>query len=289
MSRLFVVGDVHGQYEKLIGLLKKNSLVDAALNWIGDDATLCFLGDFFDRGPDGVGCIDLIMRLQCQAASAGGQVIALLGNHEVLLLAAKRFQKHVSTSMDLSFWECWLQNGGKLSDLTRLTDAHVAWLSDLPAMQKIGDYLLIHSDTTRYTEFGSTIEDVNYRVASVLHSDCDFAWLQLLEAMCARSAFLNLKSTSENPAIEFLEQFDCTKIVHGHSPIPNVTQQNIRHIKQPFVYADGLCINIDGGMFMGGRGFICELPVLKSKQIEERYYIEIPAYYSLQFPVFVAR
>ena len=75
MNRLFVIGDVHGQYEKLIGLLKKSSLVNQALTWIGGDATLCFLGDFFDRGPDGVSCIDLIMRLQRQAESAGGRVI----------------------------------------------------------------------------------------------------------------------------------------------------------------------------------------------------------------------
>ena len=88
-----------------------------ALTWIGWSATLCFMGDFFDRGSDGVGCIDLIMRLQREAESAGGRVVALLGNHEVLLLAAKRFQDHGSTSMGGTFWEAWLQNGGKLTDL----------------------------------------------------------------------------------------------------------------------------------------------------------------------------
>ena len=156
-------------------------------------------------------------------------------------------------------------------------------------MQKIGEYLLMHSDTTRYGEFGGTIEDVNYRVDSVLHSDCDFAWMQLLEAMCARSAFLNVNSNLKIQQVAFLEQFGGKKIVHGHSPIPNVTHQNIRDVKQPFVYANGLCINVDGAMFMGGRGFIWELPALtKRGKVEEQYYMEIPAFYSLQFPIFLS-
>ena len=63
-------------------LLRSTNLVTDELRWGGDNATLCFVGDFVDRGPDGIGCIELVMRLQREAADAGGQVIALLGNHE---------------------------------------------------------------------------------------------------------------------------------------------------------------------------------------------------------------
>lgn len=290
MGRLFVVGDIHGQYEKLVGLLKRNSFVNGALNWTGADATLCFTGDFFDRGPDGVSCVDLIMRLQQQASLVGGQVIALLGNHEVLFLAANRFEDHISVSKDLTFLECWAHNGGKATDLARLTDAHIAWLSALPAMARIGDYLLVHSDTTRYSEFGESIQDVNHRVASVLRSDCDFAWWQLLEVLSARSTFVNVRNATVNPVVAFLEQFGGTTLVHGHSPIPVVTHQKAQQVKQPFVYADGLCINVDGGMFMGGNGFIHELSVApQAKQLEVKYYIEIPTIYMLQIPTFVSR
>jgi len=45
-----------------------------------------------DRGPDSRRVMDLIMRLAQQAASAGGQVHQLLGNHEVMnLIGALRY------------------------------------------------------------------------------------------------------------------------------------------------------------------------------------------------------
>ena len=52
----------------------------------GRDARLWLVGDLVDRGPDGVGVIELVRRLQRE-----GDVHCLLGNHELLLLAARRF------------------------------------------------------------------------------------------------------------------------------------------------------------------------------------------------------
>jgi hypothetical protein len=31
-------------------------------------------------------------------------------------------------------------------------------------------------------------------------------------------------------------------------------------IRAPLIYADGLCINVDGGIYRGGMGFIYKLP-----------------------------
>ncbi|HJT57830.1 MAG TPA: metallophosphoesterase, partial [Ktedonobacteraceae bacterium] len=90
-SRIYVIGDIHGQFEKLTSLLRNAELVDDSLSWIGGTAKLWFMGDFFDRGPDGVAAVDLVMRLQQEAQIAGGRVESLLGNHEVLILAAQRF------------------------------------------------------------------------------------------------------------------------------------------------------------------------------------------------------
>ncbi len=30
--------------------------------------------------------------------------------------------------------------------------------------------------------------------------------------------------------------------------------------KAPFIYANGLCVNVDGGMYLGGPGFVYRLP-----------------------------
>ena len=88
---VYMMGDVHGYLDKLTRLLRECGLVDEGLHWRGGVASLWFMGDFFDRGPDGTGVVDLIMRLQREAADAGGCVEALLGNHDILIMAVQQF------------------------------------------------------------------------------------------------------------------------------------------------------------------------------------------------------
>src|SRR2546428_8235051 len=88
---IYIIGDVHGQLKKLVKLLQDAQLVDAELSWRAGTATLWFMGDFVDRGPDSIAVLALVMRLQTAAAAAGGSVASLMGNHEMMLLAAYRF------------------------------------------------------------------------------------------------------------------------------------------------------------------------------------------------------
>src|SRR5579859_530990 len=125
---IFVIGDVHGQLDKLIALLRGAGLADAKLSWAGRDATLWFIGDFVDRGPEGIGVIDLVMRLQREAPRARGFVGALLGNHDPLLLSAYHFSDTPISGPHGTFKHDWEVNGGNAADLERLTEAHVEWL-----------------------------------------------------------------------------------------------------------------------------------------------------------------
>ena len=47
-------------------------------------AVLVQTGDVTDRGPDSLEVIELMIRLEAEAAAAGGEVVALVGNHEVM-------------------------------------------------------------------------------------------------------------------------------------------------------------------------------------------------------------
>jgi len=86
VSRIVAIGDVHGSYDKLISLLKGTGVVDETLAWSGGSTHLVFIGDLIDRGPQELAVLDLVRRLEEEAPSAGGQVHALLGNHEVMNL-----------------------------------------------------------------------------------------------------------------------------------------------------------------------------------------------------------
>src|SRR3990170_2011637 len=44
------------------------------------------VADVVDRGPDSLKIINDLMRLQSEAAKRGGRVIALIGNHEAMMM-----------------------------------------------------------------------------------------------------------------------------------------------------------------------------------------------------------
>lgn len=251
-------------------LLRTANLIDADLHWAAGNTTLCFMGDFCDRGPQGIECVELVMRLQQEAATAGGQVIALMGNHEPLLLAAYRFGMQETEGPGGSFWGDWHYNGGQVSDLERLTPAHVEWLSNLPTMVQVEDRLLMHADALFYIGYGRTIEEVNQHIADVLQSSNPSDWDQLLVAFTERLAFVNGQIFAEG-AIKNIERAQiflriyteqgrqkrlATQIIHGHTPIPYMTRQQPRLVTAAHIYADGLCVNVDGGLYLGGPGFV---------------------------------
>lgn len=81
-DRIVAIGDVHGAYDEFVAILQHTQLIDENSHWIGGDATLVQVGDLFDRGLRVRDVMDLLMRIQKEAAAAGGEVIVLLGNHE---------------------------------------------------------------------------------------------------------------------------------------------------------------------------------------------------------------
>ncbi|MEK9519394.1 metallophosphoesterase [Streptomyces venezuelae] len=267
---LFVVGDVHGYLDELVAALRAQGLVDENGSWAAGNARLWFLGDFTDRGPDGIGVIDLVMRLSAEAAAAGGYCKALMGNHELLLIGAKRFGDTPvnSGAGTATFQAAWLLNGGQKHDMDRLQDVHLQWMSRLDAVVREDDHLLLHSDTTAYLDYGQTIEDVNDTVHEILNrNDADEVW-DVFRKFTKRFAFRD--EGGPQAVHELLSTYGGSRIVHGHSPIPYLLGQvgtedgedNARPVVDgPHVYAEGLAIAMDGGVTMAGKLLVVQLPL----------------------------
>lgn len=83
-ARIVAVGDLHGDYPAYHAILRAAGLVDARDRWTGGRTVFVQLGDVVDRGPDSLKIIRHLMRLQRQAARAGGRVVVLVGNHEAM-------------------------------------------------------------------------------------------------------------------------------------------------------------------------------------------------------------
>ena len=85
-ARVIAVGDLHADLPQALALLGGLGLVDPAGHWVGGDTVLVQTGDLTDRGPDSLEVIQLMDRLVAEAPAAGGRVVSLLGNHEVMNL-----------------------------------------------------------------------------------------------------------------------------------------------------------------------------------------------------------
>jgi hypothetical protein len=81
-GRVLAIGDIHGDFEAITIILREIGLIDEENHWVGGDTTLIQTGDFTDRGPDVRKVMDLLMRLQIDAAEQGGRVEVLIANHE---------------------------------------------------------------------------------------------------------------------------------------------------------------------------------------------------------------
>lgn len=81
---IVAIGDLHGDYDAYVALLRAAGLTDRKGRWTGGDTIFVQTGDVPDRGPDSLKIIEHLMKLKVQAKKKGGAVITLVGNHEAM-------------------------------------------------------------------------------------------------------------------------------------------------------------------------------------------------------------
>jgi hypothetical protein len=258
----FAVGDVHGYRRELRAALVGRGLVDADGSWTGGDAEVWFAGDLMDRGPDGVGVVEDVMRWQRESAGAGGHVGSVLGNHEVLALAVRRFHDSAvpgDTAYEIprSFALSWMINGGQVRDQELLTDEMTEWLAALPPMVPLGADVLMHADTTEYLAGGADVDSINAAIADVLRGDDLSLWWELWRCMTTRYAYVGPEGPSR--AREMLGALGGSRIVHGHSIIGDLRGIRSSSVHEAWLYADGFALAIDGGIYDGGPSLVVPL------------------------------
>jgi hypothetical protein len=72
-----VIGDVHGQYDKLVAILKSMGYTHAGGAWRCTGRTAIFVGDLIDRGPKQLDTLGLVQRMV-----DAGTARCIMGNHE---------------------------------------------------------------------------------------------------------------------------------------------------------------------------------------------------------------
>jgi len=83
-KRVVAIGDLHGDLAAARSALRTAGVIDDKDTWIGNDTVVVQTGDVLDRGEDEQAILDLIFKLEDEAKAAGGAVVMLLGNHELM-------------------------------------------------------------------------------------------------------------------------------------------------------------------------------------------------------------
>jgi len=195
-SRLVAVGDVHGDREAFVAVLRAAGIVDEQLHWSAGKDHLVQTGDRVDRGPESRAVMDLLLRLEKEAKKAGGRVHALTGNHEAMnVLGDLRyvtpeefaaFRGPDSDRLRDALWEQTLAarrgKGEKPTEADRrkFDDDHPLgwvehrlafgpkgtygkWIAGANAVIKVGDTLFLHGGIgPKYADF--SLADLNDRI-----------------------------------------------------------------------------------------------------------------------------
>lgn len=232
---VWAVGDIHGARDRLVELLRAANLLDNRERWSAGAAVGVAVGDYVNRGPDGARVLALLREMQSQAHARGGEMIALLGNHDALLcgvLAERRRMPYGEVASR------WLLNEGRFLDLEALErdTALATWLAALPVMARVGHTLYVHSDALVYLDWGTSVEEVNATVRAILASNNLDRIAALFDQLCRRGELRDPANVDR-----MLSTFGANRIVFGHTPVFD---------SHPHLSPDRRCVAIDGGLWV---------------------------------------
>ena len=155
-GKLFAIGDLHGDYNKAVEVLLTMGVIDVDKNWIGGSSTVVQLGDVTDRGPHSREIIDLFEDVKKSAKLSGGEVITLLGNHELMnMMGDLRYvnpDEYKTGDRANEF-----QPGGKYWEI----------LKDYPVVALRGSTIFVHAGfPASFAQMG--VEEINQQVHNAI-------------------------------------------------------------------------------------------------------------------------
>ncbi|WP_394822449.1 shewanella-like protein phosphatase [Pendulispora albinea] len=154
-ERLVAIGDLHGDLEKTRRVLRLAGAIDANDAWIGGKLMVVQTGDEIDRGDDDRRILDLIEKLKGDAKKAGGELIALVGNHELMNVGFDF--RYVTPGAFKAFTDITASDPNTAAFLAQLDPSargraaafapggrYATLLAERPLMIKVGDSIFVH-------------------------------------------------------------------------------------------------------------------------------------------------
>ena len=257
-KRIVVVGDIHGDFKRLVQVLRLANVIDSKNRWIANNTQLVQLGDLPDRGPDTMKVIELLRELEKSAPSKGGQVHILIGNHDAMNMygdlrytnddeftafATKKSNKFLEALYESEVK--WIQENVPQENWPVFDEVYRAdwfeqrppgffehrlnwlpngdigkWMLDHNTVLKIGRNLFVHAGIGP-AHANDSIESINTGIRESLISEADIDSTALLledGPLWYRGFALSPESEEIYHLNTVLRNFDVERIIIGHTP-----------------------------------------------------------------------
>jgi hypothetical protein len=252
-ERIIVIGDIHGDYNAFINVLKKSNIINSNLEYIGGKSHVVQVGDILDRKPrelDGsdedseAKIISLIMELQIKSYLQGGGYHAVLGNHELMNVMG---QFDYVSPMGLMHYgghagrRLYFKPGGTIANYFAC-----GW----NPIVKIGGWLFCHGGVSKKIAEKYKIEDINYIMRDYLYGNEEHKNKKYFDElfMNSQSILWNRDFSSDHHQSTYqklnddlntvCKNYQVKRLCSGHTP-------QMKGIKHRF---NGRLFNVDTGM-----------------------------------------
>jgi hypothetical protein len=214
-GQFIAVGDVHGGYERLVNLLTMAGLIKpdakslAGYSWAGGNRLLISVGDLIDKGNHSTEVLDLMMTLESQAPTDGGDVIVTLGNHEAEFLANPENKKAREFVAELH------SKGIDPDQLPQGEKPYGEWLMNRPLAARVNDWFFANAGNTS----GKTVNELSEKFRhEVNQGDWDSNFLIGDDSLLEAQKWWRQNSQPRALLDNYLVVLNVRHIVFGHDP-----------------------------------------------------------------------
>lgn len=135
MKRIFAIGDIHGCYDKLSGLMQ-------LIPFDPSDDTLVFIGDYIDRGAGSFEVVEYLVELKTRLPGT----VFLKGNHEEMLadyLSGNDRMTYLYNGGQQTL-DSYLQKSGALTP-SPIPPRHMQFFDSLVLNHQTEDFFFVHA------------------------------------------------------------------------------------------------------------------------------------------------
>lgn len=226
VEKVIALSDVHGQFGILKKLLLANQVIDEEDHWNLGKGHLVIVGDNLDRGDQVLEILWFLFYLQKEAATAGGNVQVLLGNHEIMVLQgdiryiSKKY--YYTSAIFKSQYYHFFRRGSVLGD----------WLASHKVLTSINKNLFVHGGVSdavldlnlSLTEINNTFTKKLLRAKEEdILKDSLLTMLYSTDGPVWYRGYFDTENFKKKNIKSILKRLDQDRVIVGHTSLDKIT------------------------------------------------------------------